>query len=422
MTHTLTQSGFHVDKKLATFVENELLPGTHLTAEQFWQHFAYIVKTLTPINKQLLAKREQLQQQIDDYHLNNKPWDNEHYKQFLHDIGYLVPQPAAFEIETQNVEPEIAHTAGPQLVVPVSNARFAINAANARWGSLYDALYGTDILSEEDGAEKANNYNPVRGFKVMAYARQFLDKALPLSNGSHIESTNYSVVNGALIITLRDSSQTTLVNPSQLIGYQGEAQNPSLILFKNNGLHLELHIDHHHMIGQADKAGIKDIVLEAAITTIMDCEDSVAAVDAEDKINVYKNWLGLMKGNLVESFKKADHLIERALQSDKNYTSLDGKSVTLKGRSLMFVRNVGHLMTNPAIKDADNNPVFEGIMDAFFTATAALHDLNKKTGTKNTLVNPAHNISQNSLCVIFKFGLNIFFRQAISIIYKRWGE
>lgn len=384
MTHTLTQSGLSVDKKLAMFVKNELLPGTHLTVEQFWQHFAHIVKTLTPINKQLLVKRQQLQQQIDDYHLKNKTWKHEHYKQFLLDIGYLVAPPPAFEIDTQHVEPEIASTAGPQLVVPVSNARFAINAANARWGSLYDALYGCDILSEEDGAEKANSYNPVRGFKVMMYAREFLDKALPLVNGSHIESTNYSIVNGALIITLRDSVQTTLVTPAQLIGYQGEAQNPNLLLFKNNGLHIELHIEQHHVIGQADKAGIKDIVLEAAITTIMDCEDSVAAVDAEDKINVYKNWLGLMQGNLVESFKKADHVIERALQSDRSYTSLDGNSITLKGRSLMFVRNVGHLMTTPAIKDEDNNPIFEGIMDAFFTATAALHDLNKKTGIKNT--------------------------------------
>ncbi|MGY8878987.1 MAG: malate synthase G, partial [Pseudoalteromonas sp.] len=299
-------------------------------------------------------------------------------------IGYLVKEPANFEIETQNVEPEVALTAGPQLVVPVSNARFALNAANARWGSLYDALYGTDVLSEDDGAEKGNTYNPVRGFKVMAYARQFLDKALPLTNGSHIESTNYSVVDGALLITLRDSSQTTLANPSQLIGYQGEAQNPTVVLLKNNDLHIELHIDHHHIIGQADKAGLKDVVLEAALTTIMDCEDSVAAVDAEDKVQVYKNWLGLMQGNLVESFKKGDKTVERTLQSDKTYTALDGGTVTLKGRSMMFVRNVGHLMTNPAITDVFNQPVFEGIMDAMFTATAALHDLNKKTGIKNS--------------------------------------
>ncbi|MBH0041160.1 malate synthase G [Pseudoalteromonas sp. SWXJZ10B] len=384
MSHTLTHSGLSVDTQLADFVKNQLLPGTHLSEQQFWQNFAHIVQTLTPTNTALLEKRELLQKQIDDYHLANKAWDSVKYQAFLQDIGYLVKEPANFEIETQNVEPEVALTAGPQLVVPVSNARFALNAANARWGSLYDALYGTDVLSEEDGAEKGTTYNPVRGFKVMAYARQFLDKALPLTNGSHIESTNYSVVDGALLITLRDSSQTTLADPSQLIGYQGEAQNPTVVLLKNNDLHIELHIDHHHIIGQADKAGLKDVVLEAALTTIMDCEDSVAAVDAEDKVQVYKNWLGLMQGNLVELFKKGDKTVERTLQSDKIYTALDGGTVTLKGRSMMFVRNVGHLMTNPAITDVYNQPVFEGIMDAMFTATAALHDLNKKTGIKNT--------------------------------------
>ncbi|TMP04391.1 malate synthase G [Pseudoalteromonas sp. S3178] len=384
MTHTLTHSGLSVDTQLADFVKTKLLPGTHLSEQQFWKSFANIVQTLTPTNRALLEKREQLQQQIDDYHLKNKSWDSAAYHSFLQEIGYLVKEPENFSIETQNVEPEVALTAGPQLVVPVSNARFALNAANARWGSLYDALYGTDVLSEEDGAEKGSTYNPVRGFKVMAYARQFLDKALPLSNGSHIESTNYSVVNGSLVITLRDSSQTRLANPSQLIGFKGEAQNPSVILLKNNGLHLELQIDHHHPIGQADKAGLKDVVLEAALTTIMDCEDSVAAVDAEDKVQVYKNWLGLMQGNLTESFKKGDKTVERTLQSDKTYTALDGDTVTLKGRSMMFVRNVGHLMTNPAISDIYGQPVFEGIMDAMFTATAALHDLNKKTGIKNS--------------------------------------
>jgi malate synthase len=384
MTHTLTHSGLSVDLELADFVKTKLLPGTHLSEQQFWQSFAKIVQTLTPINKALLAKREQLQQQIDQYHIANKTWDSKQYQRFLSDIGYLVPEPANFKIETQQVEPEIAVTAGPQLVVPVSNARFALNAANARWGSLYDALYGTDVLSEDDGAEKGTTYNPVRGFKVMAYARQFLDKALPLENGSHIESTNYSVVNGALVITLRDSSQATLADPSQLIGYQGEAQNPSVVLLKNNGLHIELQIDHHHIIGQADKAGLKDVVLEAALTTIMDCEDSVAAVDAQDKVQVYKNWLGLMQGNLVESFKKGDKVVERTLQSDKTYTSIDGGTITLKGRSMMFVRNVGHLMTNPAITDVYGEPVFEGIMDAMFTATAALHDLNKNSGVKNS--------------------------------------
>lgn len=384
MSHTLTHSGLSVDKQLAEFVKKQLLPGTHLDEHQFWKSFAHIVQTLTPLNKSLLAKREQLQKQIDDYHLANKNADQAQYQAFLKDIGYLVDEPENFSIETQNVEPEIALTAGPQLVVPVSNARFALNAANARWGSLYDALYGTDVLSEDDGAEKGSQYNPVRGFKVMAYARQFLDKALPLENGSHIESTNYSIVDGALAITLRDSSHTTLKNPKQLIGYQGEAQNPSVILLKNNGLHIELQIDHDHPIGQADKAGLKDVVLEAALTTIMDCEDSVAAVDAEDKVQVYKNWLGLMQGNLVETFRKGDKMVDRTLQADRQYTGLDGQKLTLKGRSMMFVRNVGHLMTNPAITDVSGNDVFEGIMDAMFTATAALHDLNTKNTIKNS--------------------------------------
>jgi len=384
MSHTLTHSGLSVDKQLAEFVKKQLLPGTHLDEHQFWKSFAHIVQTLTPLNKSLLAKREQLQKQIDDYHVANKNVDQAQYQAFLKDIGYLVDEPENFNIETQNVEPEIALTAGPQLVVPVSNARFALNAANARWGSLYDALYGTDVLSEEDGAEKGTQYNPVRGFKVMAYARQFLDKALPLENGSHIESTNYSIVDGALAITLRDSSHTTLKNPEQLVGYQGEAQNPSVILLKNNGLHVELQIDHHHPIGQADKAGLKDVVLEAALTTIMDCEDSVAAVDAEDKVQVYKNWLGLMQGNLVETFRKGDKMVDRTLQADRQYTGLDGQKLTLKGRSMMFVRNVGHLMTNPAITDVSGNDVFEGIMDAMFTATAALHDLNTKNAIQNS--------------------------------------
>lgn len=384
MTHILTHSGLSIDKQLAEFVKNQLLPGTHLNEQQFWQRFAHIVHTLTPLNRSLLAKREQLQQQIDDYHIANKSADHAHYVAFLKDIGYLVDEPADFTIETHNVEPEIALSAGPQLVVPVSNARFALNAANARWGSLYDALYGTDVLSEKEGAEIGNTYNPVRGFKVMAYARQFLDKALPLENGSHIESTNYSVVDGALAITLRDSSHTRLKDPAQFIAYQGEAQNPSVILLKNNGLHIELHVDHHHPIGQADKAGLKDVVLEAALTTIMDCEDSVAAVDAQDKVHVYKNWLGLMQGNLVESFKKGDAIVERTLESDRQYTTAEGKTLTLKGRSMMFIRNVGHLMTNPAITDASGNDVFEGIMDAMFSATAALHDLNTKNLIKNS--------------------------------------
>ncbi|MBB1292286.1 malate synthase G [Pseudoalteromonas sp. SR41-4] len=384
MTLSHSQFGLTVDNQLADFVNQQLLPGTGISEQHFWQGFAEIIDDLSPLNRALLVKREDLQHQIDSYHLANKHWDAAQYQQFLTDIGYLVPEPDNFCIETENVEPEIARTAGPQLVVPVSNARFALNAANARWGSLYDALYGTDVLSEEDGAEKGSNYNPVRGFKVMAYARQFLDKALPLENGSHIESTNYSVVNGQLIITLRGSSQTGLKQPAQLIGFQGEAQNPSAILLLSHGLHIELQIDHNHSIGAADKAGLKDVLLEAALTTIMDCEDSVAAVDGEDKVQVYQNWLGLMKGTLAESFTKDGKTIERTLAKDRSYSGIDGKPLSLKGRSMMFVRNVGHLMTNPAIQDSQGRDVFEGIMDAMITVTAALHDLNGNSPVKNS--------------------------------------
>ncbi|MDB2356470.1 malate synthase G, partial [Pseudoalteromonas sp.] len=251
-THSHSQFGLTVNTQLADFINNQLLPGTDVSEQQFWQGFANIIDELTPINRALLAKRDTLQAKIDDYHQRNSQWDAQQYHTFLSEIGYLVPQPEDFKIETQNVEPEIAQCAGPQLVVPVSNARFALNAANARWGSLYDALYGTDVLTEDDGAEKGSTYNPVRGFKVMAYARQFLDKSLPLECGSHIESTNYSIVNGQLIITLRDSSQTCLKQPDQLVGFVGEAQNPRAILLKNNGLHVELQIDHQHPIGKAD--------------------------------------------------------------------------------------------------------------------------------------------------------------------------
>ncbi|MBB1478661.1 malate synthase G [Pseudoalteromonas sp. SG41-2] len=384
MTLSHSQFGLTVDNQLADFVNQQLLPGTGISEQHFWQGFAEIIDDLSPLNRALLVKREDLQHQIDSYHLANKHWDAAQYQQFLTDIGYLVPEPDNFCIETENVEPEIARTAGPQLVVPVSNARFALNAANARWGSLYDALYGTDVLSEEDGAEKGSNYNPVRGFKVMAYARQFLDKALPLENGSHIESTNYSVVNGQLIITLRDSSQTGLKQPAQLVGFQGEAQNPRAILLLSHGLHIELQIDHNHSIGAADKAGLKDVLLEAALTTIMDCEDSVAAVDGEDKVQVYQNWLGLMKGTLAESFTKDGKTVERTLAKDRSYSGIDGKPLSLKGRSMMFVRNVGHLMTNPAIQDSQGRDVFEGIMDAMITVTAALHDLNGNSPVKNS--------------------------------------
>ncbi|RZM80739.1 malate synthase G [Pseudoalteromonas rubra] len=385
MSSHILQAGLRIDTRLFDFVDQELLPGTQINADDFWSGFSNIIHTLTPKNRALLAKRDLLQKQIDDYHIANPSWDAEKYRTFLTEIGYLVPDVAAQPITTEQVEPEIARIAGPQLVVPVSNARFALNAANARWGSLYDALYGTDVLPEEDGAERASGgYNPVRGFKVMAYARQLLDRILPLAHGSHIESTNYAVVQGELIITLNDSSQVKLAEPAQFAGYNGQPQSPSALLFKHHDLHFEILIDPQDPIGQADKAGIKDVILESALTTIMDCEDSVAAVDAEDKVQVYRNWLGLMQGTLKEQFEKAGKTVTRSLNADKTYLTPDGQPLSLKGRAMMFVRNVGHLMTTPAILDEHGEEVFEGIVDAVITATAALHDLYGEGALKNS--------------------------------------
>ncbi|MCF2857810.1 malate synthase G [Pseudoalteromonas sp. SMS1] len=384
MSATIQQAGLTIDGSFYDFVNQELLSGLSIEPETYWQGVATIINKLTPINRALLAKRDEMQEKIDRFHVENPTWDAAKYRTFLESIGYLQPKPSGFEIITQNVEPEIALVAAPQLVVPVNNGRFALNAANARWGSLYDALYGTDILPEEDGAEKSTQYNPVRGFKVMAYARQFLDKVLPLRNGSHIESTHYSIVNKELIVTLNDRRQVPLLDPMQLIGYQGQIQNPSLLLFKHNGLHFELLIDPSDPIGQADKAAIKDVILEAALTTIMDCEDSVAAVDAEDKIQVYRNWLQLNTSALTTQFLKGGEVITRELNADRTYVSLDGEPLSLAGRAMMFVRNVGHLMTTPAILDMNCDEVFEGILDGIITATAALHDLKKSNGCRNS--------------------------------------
>ena len=384
MSATVQQAGLTIDQQLYDFVNQQALPGTGLQVETFWQGFADLVNELTPSNKSLLIKRDTLQLQIDAFHKQQGQWDSEAYKSFLTEIGYLVSEPEEATITTEHVEPEIALTAAPQLVVPVSNARFALNAANARWGSLYDALYGTDLLPEKDGAEKQKSYNPVRGFKVMAYARQFLDIALPLQSGSHIESTNYSVLNEQLVVTLNDSSQVLLSTPEQFVGYQGQAQNPTALLFKHHDLHIEIQIDSHNPIGQADKAGIKDVLLEAALTTIMDCEDSVAAVDAQDKIGVYSNWLGLMKGTLTDTFIKDGQELTRSLVTDREYTSKSGERMSLKGRSMMFVRNVGHLMTNPAILDKNGEEIFEGIMDAVITSLCAMHDLQGNSPFKNS--------------------------------------
>ncbi|TMP80121.1 malate synthase G [Pseudoalteromonas phenolica] len=384
MSATVQQAGLAIDQQFYDFVNQQALPGTGLQAEAFWQGFADLVNELTPINKSLLTKRDTLQLQIDAFHKQQGQWDAEAYKSFLSEIGYLVPEPEEAKITTEHVEPEIALTAAPQLVVPVSNARFALNAANARWGSLYDALYGTDLLPEKDGAEKQKAYNPVRGFKAMAYARQFLDIALPLQSGSHIESTNYSVLDEQLVVTLNDSSQVSLSTPAQFVGYQGQAQNPTALLFKHHDLHIEIQIDPHNPIGQSDKAGIKDVLLEAALTTIMDCEDSVAAVDAEDKVGVYSNWLGLMKGTLTDTFIKDGQELTRSLATDREYTSKSGERLSLKGRSMMFVRNVGHLMTNPAILDQKGDEIFEGIMDAVITSLCAMHDLQGNSPFKNS--------------------------------------
>ena len=369
--------GLQVNADLKSLIDEKICPGTGVEPAAFWSGLESIVKTFAPRNRELLAKREELQAKINDWHLARKgqPHDAATYKAFLREIGYLLPEPEAFSISTANVDTEIAAQAGPQLVVPVKNARYALNAANARWGSLYDALYGSDAISEDGGAERGGAYNPVRGNKVIEFSRKHLDVVAPLATGSHVGSKAYAVVDGALQVTLADDSTTGLKSPEAFVGYQGDAATPSAVLLKNNGLHVEIQIDATSPIGQTDAAGVKDLLVEAAVTTIMDCEDSVAAVDAEDKCEVYGNWLGLMKGDLSTSLEKGGKTITRALNGDRFYTAPNGGEVRLHGRSLLFVRNVGHLMTNPAIIDAEGNEIFEGIMDAMVTSLAAMHDL-----------------------------------------------
>lgn len=386
MTERVQVGGLQVAKVLYDFVNEQAIPGTGIDADKFWEGATKVLQDLAPKNRALLEKRDALQAKIDEWHLARKgqAHDAVAYKAFLQEIGYLLPEAADFQASTQNVDDEIARMAGPQLVVPVTNARFALNAANARWGSLYDALYGTDVISEADGAEKGKGYNKVRGDKVIAYARAFLDKAVPLAAGSHADSTGYRIADGKLIVSLKGGTNTGLDNDAQLVGYQGDAQNPTAVLLKNNGLHIEIQIDANNFIGQTDAAGVKDIVLEAAITTIIDCEDSVAAVDADDKTLVYRNWLGLMKGDLSETVTKGDKSFTRAMNPDREYTAVNGGAVTLHGRSLLFVRNVGHLMTNPAIIDAQGNEMPEGIMDALFTGLIALHNLKGNTTRPNS--------------------------------------
>ena len=408
MSARIECAGLQVDPEIHALLENEILPGTGLEADAFWKALADIVNTFTPRNRELLAIRDEMQTKISAWHKTNPgaDYDRAAYKAMLEDIGYLLPQPAPFKIATQNVDPEIAEIAGPQLVVPVMNARYALNAANARWGSLYDALYGTDVIPEDDGAVRAGAYNPVRGHKVIEWARDFLDTHFPLNQGSHKQAAHYAIVDGDLLINQIDGSLSMLAAPHQLVGFTGDAGDPSGVLLKHHGLHAEIQIDREHSVGSTDAAGVKGVCLESALTTIQDCEDSVAAVDAEDKTVVYRNWLGLMRGDLSESFNKGGQTLTRRLNADRAFTSPDGNSFSLPGRSLMFVRNVGHLMTNPAILDAEGNEIFEGLMDALFTTACSLHDLrgankggNSRTGSMYIVKPKMHGPDEVSMTV-----------------------
>ena len=380
-----------VATELHQFIEQHVLPGTGVDATAFWAGFDAIVADLAPKNIALLAERDRLQTELDTWHQANPGpiRDMAAYRQFLETIGYLVPQPADTTITTANVDDELALQAGPQLVVPILNARYALNAANARLGSLYDALYGTDVIPEADGAEKGKGYNPVRGAKVIAFARKALDQAAPLASGSHADATGYSVANGQLVVTLQTGS-TGLQDPTAFVGYQGTAAAPSSVLLRHNGIHMDIQIDRSTAIGKTDAAGVSDVVMEAALSTILDLEDSVAVVDAQDKVLAYGNWLGILKGTLTEAVAKGGKTFTRGLNADRVYTGADGQPVTLHGRSLMFLRNVGHLMTNPAITytatDGSTKEIPEGILDAVVTTTIALHDLqgHGKDGIRNS--------------------------------------
>ncbi len=371
MTQRVDKAGLQVDAGLSAFIEEQALPGTGVGTDAFWRGFSDLVHEMGPKNRVLLDKRADIQSQIDEWHKARKgqAHDAEAYEAFLREIGYIVEEGPGFEIETRNVDPEIALVPGPQLVVPITNARFALNAANARWGSLYDALYGTDALGD---LPSAGGYDAARGARVVKWAKEFLDHVVPLDKGSHDAVTGYAVEDGALVPALRDAGQ--------FAGYQGEASAPSALLFQNNGLHIEVLVNADHPIGKDDPAHVSDVVLEAAVSTIMDCEDSVAAVDAVDKIGAYANWLGLMKGDLVESFEKGGTSVTRKMNPDRDYTTPGGEALRLKGRSLMLVRNVGHLMTNPAILDRDGAEIGEGLMDAMITTLIAMHDLQRDSG------------------------------------------
>ncbi|MGJ8662225.1 MAG: malate synthase G [Marinicella sp.] len=385
MTSYTVKATLKVDTLLASFIDQEVLPELDLTTNQFWQSFSDIINELGPINQQLLKKRSTLQANLDQWLIKNRSHFNQKaYVSYLKEIDYLVDEGADFKITTDQVDDEIAKQAGPQLVVPTSNARFALNATNARWGSLYDALYGTDVIAESNCAEKSVGYNAIRGQRVIAYGRDFLDQHFPLKVGSHHQATAYYVEDHRLMISLEDNRTTALNQLHQCVGFNGEPDAPEQVVLKNNGLHVIIEIDATSKIGQADLAGVKDITMEAALTTIQDFEDSVAAVDGEDKVEVYRNWLGLMRGDLAVTFDKAGWQMTREPAQDKSYTSLLGETITLPGRSLLFCRNVGHLMTNPAIIDSNGNEVPEGIMDAMISVLIAMHDLQSLGPLRNS--------------------------------------
>ena len=383
MTERVNEGKLSISTSLHALLEQEIAPDLNLDTAKFWQDFQKIAEKYIPINENLLKKREELQTKIDEWHLSNKDFDFDSYKSFLKDIGYLVEEGADFEISTANVDAEIAQIAGPQLVVPVMNARFSLNAANARWGSLYDALYGTDMISEDDGADRAGAYNPVRGDKVIDFSKNFLNDYLPLTEGKYQDVVSFQISNGDLEISLSDQSKTSLKNDSAFVGFKGDESNPESILLKNNDLHVEIKIDRNDSVGSTDPAGIKDVFLESAVTTIQDLEDSVAAVNGEDKTDVYKNWLGLMKGTLAETFEKGGSTLTRSLNEDLSFLSPDGKPMTIAARSLMLVRNVGHLMTNPAVL-LDGKEIPEGIIDAMFTIAIGKHDLDQTGSVQNS--------------------------------------
>ncbi|HHX81574.1 MAG TPA: malate synthase G, partial [Pseudomonadaceae bacterium] len=382
MSNNISSGNLQISQVLYDFIEKEACPGTNIAPKDFWAALARILDQMAPRNRELLAKRDQLQASIDAWHREHDMQyyltHKEEYKRFLEEIGYLVPTGPDFQIGTRSCDYEISIAAGPQLVVPVMNARYALNAANARWGSLFDALYGTDVIPEASGAGKSGDYNPKRGLLVMAYADDFLDQAIPLKRGRHDQVTKYRLTNEnghiTMVADLKDHSTTTLSNPDKLVAFQGGFTSPTALLFTNHGLHLEIQLDAESLIGKQHHAGVKDVVLESAMTTIQDCEDSVAAVDAEDKVIAYRNWLGLMNGSLVESFEKGGKTVIRKLAPDRVYKGTSGETVIMQGRSLLLVRNVGHLMTTDAVLDKQGNEIPEGILDAMVTSLCSLHD------------------------------------------------